>query len=51
MKLVFCALAAAAFLYAQDDKRTTRIDVDNYVIDAQVNPETQTLRPTFLEPV
>jgi hypothetical protein len=33
---------AGAVLCAQDDKRT-RIDVDSYVIDAQVNPETQTL--------
>jgi aminopeptidase N len=28
--------------FAQDDKRA-RIDVDSYVIDAQVNPDTQTL--------
>jgi hypothetical protein len=35
-------LLAVAAVHAQDEKRT-RIDVENYVIDAQVNPETQTL--------
>jgi hypothetical protein len=35
-------LAGAVALNAQDDKRS-RIDVDSYVIDAQVNPDTQTL--------
>ncbi len=35
-------ILAASALHAQDDKRT-RIDVDNYIIDAQVNPDTQTL--------
>jgi tetratricopeptide (TPR) repeat protein len=36
------ALVAAASATAQDDKRA-RIDVDNYTIDAQINPDTQTL--------
>ena len=35
-------LALAGSCFAQDDKRP-RIDVDSYVIDAQINPETQTL--------
>jgi len=40
--LVLSALLAATALHAQDDKRS-RIDVDSYIIDAQVNPDTQTL--------
>jgi aminopeptidase N len=35
-------LALAGSCVAQEDKRA-RIDVDSYVIDAQINPETQTL--------
>jgi aminopeptidase N len=35
-----CLAVSAGF--AQDDKRA-RIDVDNYTIDAQINPDTQTL--------
>lgn len=35
-------LAAAGPVLAQDDKRS-HIDVDSYVIDAQINPDTQTL--------
>jgi aminopeptidase N len=42
MRIPICLLIVAAALHAQDDKRS-RIDVDNYVIDATVNPETQTL--------
>jgi hypothetical protein len=34
-------IATAA--YAQQDSKTSRIDVDTYVIDAQINPDTQTL--------
>ena len=40
--VICCALAVAGALYGQDDKRS-RIDVDSYIIDAQVNPDTQTL--------
>jgi hypothetical protein len=36
------ALTAAGQGLAQEDKRS-RIDVDNYTIDAQINPDTQTL--------
>ena len=36
------ALVAAASATAQDDKRA-RIDVENYTIDVQINPDTQTL--------
>ena len=44
---ICCALAVAGALhgkalYGQDEKRS-RIDVDSYIIDAQVNPDTQTL--------
>jgi len=44
---ICCTLAVAGALYGQalygqDDKRS-RIDVDSYIIDAQVNPDTQTL--------
>jgi len=35
-------MAATAVAQGQDDKRT-RIDVESYTIDAQVNPDTQTL--------
>src|SRR5271154_3619587 len=35
-------LAVAPALGQQDDKRP-RIDVDNYTIDVQINPDTQTL--------
>ena len=35
-------LLAAASSVAQDDRRP-RIDVDNYAIDADVNPDTQTI--------
>jgi hypothetical protein len=35
-------MAATAVAQTQEDKRT-RIDVENYTIDAQVNPDTQTL--------
>src|SRR5665213_1331750 len=35
-------MLASQAAMAQDDKRS-RIDVDNYVIDAQINPDTQTL--------
>jgi hypothetical protein len=37
------AILIATGAYAQQDSKTSRIDVDNYVIDAQVNPDTQTL--------
>ncbi len=40
--VVLCALAAAGSATAQEDKRA-RIDVENYTIDAQINPDTQTL--------
>ena len=40
---VLACLLIASSLFAQDDKRAARIDVDSYIIDAQVNPETQTL--------
>jgi aminopeptidase N len=42
MPALTCLLIAAA-LQAQDDKRSSRIDVDSYIIDAQINPDTQTL--------
>ncbi len=39
------ALIIAASATAQDDRRSSpgRIDVDNYTIDVQINPDTQTL--------
>jgi hypothetical protein len=37
------AMLASAGAFAQQDAKVSRIDVDNYVIDAQINPETQTL--------
>jgi aminopeptidase N len=40
--IALCASVAAAMAQAQDEKRS-RIDVENYVIDAQINPDTQTL--------
>jgi len=40
--VVLGILSIAVAGLAQDDRRA-RIDVDSYVIDAQVNPETQTL--------
>lgn len=41
-RLIAFALVAVAGLRAQEEKRS-RIDVESYVIDAQVNPDTQTL--------
>lgn len=40
--IALCAGTVAALAQAQDEKRS-RIDVENYVIDAQINPDTQTL--------
>jgi len=40
--IALCAGMAAMAAKAQDEKRS-RIDVENYVIDAQINPDTQTL--------
>ena len=37
------AMLASVGAFAQQDAKVSRIDVDNYVIDAQINPETQTL--------
>jgi aminopeptidase N len=43
-KILLAALALAPLLVAQDrGGKTGRIDVDNYAIDAEVNPRTQTL--------
>jgi hypothetical protein len=39
---VLCAFVIAAAASAQDDRRT-RIDVDSYIIDVAINPDTQTL--------
>jgi hypothetical protein len=40
---VLGALLAAAPAVAQQDDKRPRIDVDNYTIDVQINPDTQTL--------
>src|SRR6202012_2394671 len=40
--IAVAVMAATAVAQAQEDKRT-RIDVESYTIDAQVNPDTQTL--------
>ncbi len=37
------AMLIATGAYAQQDAKTSRIDVDSYIIDAQINPDTQTL--------
>ena len=37
------ALLAAVAAHAQQDDKRSRIDVDRYVIDAQINPDTQSL--------
>ena len=37
------AILIAGGVYAQQDSKTSRIDVDSYMIDAQINPDTQTL--------
>lgn len=39
---MLCAFVIAAAASAQDDRRT-RIDVDSYIIDVAINPDTQTL--------
>lgn len=40
---VLLSLALAPFTAAQDRRATGRVDVTNYVIDAEINPRTQTL--------
>jgi aminopeptidase N len=40
--IALAAATAVSLAQAQDEKRS-RIDVDNYAIDAQINPDTQTL--------
>jgi hypothetical protein len=43
-KILLAALALAPLLAAQDrGSKSGRIDVDNYAIDAEINPRTQTL--------
>jgi hypothetical protein len=43
-KILLAALALAPLLNAQDrGSKSGRIDVDNYAIDAEINPRTQTL--------
>jgi hypothetical protein len=42
-RLAVLALVAAAGAWAQDGRRAARIDVESYAIQAQVNPETQSL--------
>jgi hypothetical protein len=43
-KILLAALALAPLLAAQDrGSKTGRIDVENYAIDAEINPHTQTL--------
>ena len=41
--LVVATLAVAPAVFAQDERRSARIDVENYAIRAQINPETQSL--------
>ena len=40
--IAVAVVAVTAVAQAQEDKRT-RIDVESYTIDAQVNPDTQTV--------
>jgi aminopeptidase N len=47
-KLWIAALAAAAVCGSLAQQRAARIDVQHYVIDAEINPRTQTLRASAL---
>jgi len=40
---VLGAAVAMAPAWAQSEDKRAKIDVDNYVIDVQINPDTQTL--------
>ena len=41
--VVVATLAVAPAVFAQDERRSARIDVENYAIRAQISPETQSL--------
>src|SRR5512147_1000797 len=45
-KLLCCVTVVSATLMAQGQAQRPRMDVDNYTIDAQVDPANQTIRAT-----
>ena len=43
LSVMFVTALAASISFAQQQDRVTHIDVDGYTIDAQINPDTQTI--------